>query len=357
MGCTANKESITNRDIDAMQRKEKQESQRIPRVLLLGTGDSGKTTLRKQLQNEYGNKYKSEEARKALAGLIISNLFEGAIQFAKDYLQDTSSVHAELALLQPQLMDLKTESIDSKSAEALNAITFKLPGARAELCKRNNSNLQDCFYVFLEEFEAGYPENWGGPKWVPSETDCVRCRIRTTGVVQETVNLNGSTILMIDVGGQRAERKKWIHSFEDVNTAIFVTSLSEYDHSLFEDQEKNRLLEAIELFEDVVNSRWLQHSSMMLFLNKRDLFEEKFLVRKIPLNASGLFPTAPKDNENIEQAIDWIKSMFQERNKRKDAESLIVHVTTAVDSSNVKLVFNACKQHILRSTLQASFGF
>ena len=34
---------------------------------------------------------------------------------------------------------------------------------------------------------------------------------------------------VFDVGGQRSERKKWIHCFEDVTAIIFIVALSEYD--------------------------------------------------------------------------------------------------------------------------------
>ncbi|VDO54211.1 unnamed protein product [Brugia timori] len=40
---------------------------------------------------------------------------------------------------------------------------------------------------------------------------------------------------VIDVGGQRSERKKWIHCFDNVNAIIFISSLSEYDQTLRED--------------------------------------------------------------------------------------------------------------------------
>lgn len=41
-------------------------------------------------------------------------------------------------------------------------------------------------------------------------------------------------IHMFDVGGQRSERKKWIHCFESVTSIIFCTALSEYDQDLLE---------------------------------------------------------------------------------------------------------------------------
>jgi hypothetical protein len=52
---------------------------------------------------------------------------------------------------------------------------------------------------------------------------------------------------MFDVGGQRSERKKWIHCFENVTTILFLVAISEYDQLLFEDETVNRMQEARKL--------------------------------------------------------------------------------------------------------------
>ena len=41
---------------------------------------------------------------------------------------------------------------------------------------------------------------------------------------------------MFDVGGQRSERKKWVHCFEGVHCLLFVAALSGYDQCLVEDK-------------------------------------------------------------------------------------------------------------------------
>ncbi len=68
-------------------------------------------------------------------------------------------------------------------------------------------------------------------------------------------DIDGSPFEIYDVGGQRNERKKWIHCFDDVTALIFVAALSEYDQTLFEDSTTNRLLEAVELFGEICNNR------------------------------------------------------------------------------------------------------
>lgn len=83
---------------------------------------------------------------------------------------------------------------------------------------------------------------------------------------------------MFDVGGQRSERKKWIHCFENVTTIIFLVAISEYDQLLFEDETVNRMQEALTLFDSICNSRWFTKTSIILFLNKIDRFKEKLPV-------------------------------------------------------------------------------
>ena len=80
---------------------------------------------------------------------------------------------------------------------------------------------------------------------------------------------------MFDVGGQRSERKKWIHCFEGVTAIIFCVALSGYDLVLAEDEEMNRMMESMKLFDSICNNKWFIDTSIILFLNKKDLFNEK----------------------------------------------------------------------------------
>ena len=87
---------------------------------------------------------------------------------------------------------------------------------------------------------------------------------------------------MFDVGGQRSERKKWIHCFEGVTAIIFCVALSGYDLVLAEDEEMNRMMESMKLFDSICNNKWFVETSIILFLNKKDLFEQK--IKYSPLS-------------------------------------------------------------------------
>lgn len=66
-------------------------------------------------------------------------------------------------------------------------------------------------------------------------------RLRTTGIIETLFALGQLNFRMMDVGGQRSERKKWIHCFEGVQCLLFMVALSSYDQSLLEDQNAVRL--------------------------------------------------------------------------------------------------------------------
>lgn len=75
------------------------------------------------------------------------------------------------------------------------------------------------------------------PSYQPHEQDIVQCRARTIGITETTFSLKDNEMLMVDVGGQKSERRKWIHCFQDVTSILFLVSLSGYDQCLVEDKD------------------------------------------------------------------------------------------------------------------------
>ena len=76
--------------------------------------------------------------------------------------------------------------------------------------------------------------------YVPNEQDIVHTRARTIGITETIFHLREHEMLMVDVGGQKSERRKWIHCFQDVTSILFLVSLSGYDQCLIEDKDAVR---------------------------------------------------------------------------------------------------------------------
>ena len=131
---------------------------------------------------------------------------------------------------------------------------------------------------------------------------------------------------MIDVGGQRGERSKWIHQFEDVTAIIFCVGISEYDQVIREDGKTNRLHESLELFENICRNEWLHRKPIILFLNKKDLFEEK--IRRVNLQVC--FPEYKGAND-FKQASAYIEKKFIDAAKKYETP-LFTHITCATDT-------------------------
>ena len=80
------------------------------------------------------------------------------------------------------------------------------------------------------------------PDYVPTQDDILHSRVRTSGIVTEQYEIESVDYEMYDVGGQKNERKKWIHCFDNVTAVVFVAAISEYYQKLFEDQDDNRMV-------------------------------------------------------------------------------------------------------------------
>jgi len=190
-------------------------------------------------------------------------------------------------------------------------------------------------------------------EYLPSPADILLTRVRTSGIVEDKYNIDGTDFVMFDVGGQRNERKKWIHCFDDVSAVIFVAALSEFDQVLFEDDNTNRMEEAVHLFQEICNSRWFTSTSMILFLNKRDLFEEK--IQNTRIKDISQFSQYTGEDFSYEDGIEFFLTLFLQQNKSK-TKDIYHHITCATDSSNIAVVFNACKEIILKNNLEEN-GF
>mmetsp|Transcript_61967 Transcript_61967/g.98657 ORF Transcript_61967/g.98657 Transcript_61967/m.98657 type:complete len:548 (+) Transcript_61967:33-1676(+) len=302
---------------------------RIKKLLLLGAGSSGKSTIFRQLKYVYDAGLNENELnemipimrRNCVAGIMkllqkTQQLFEADASEHKDCYIDLDKATQSVLNSIKTVINLRHEtfddfennflhyidnldddhtsiddhterSIQEKKAtlQALShsiAVVWQLPEIQATWSKRNSALVtfsfpdnMDYFFVKVDKvFEWNY---------LPSSDDIMRCRMKTTGVNHAYYEQEKTTFTITDVGGQRNERRKWIHQFERVTAVIYVAALNHYAAVLYEDESINAMIESIDLFFEVCNMKWFRKTEFILFLNKDDLFRE-FVQRDIPLS-------------------------------------------------------------------------
>jgi guanine nucleotide-binding protein G(i) subunit alpha len=322
-----------------MQSKQMDDSQ-IRKLLLLGAGESGKSTLFKQVISLYGKGF-TEDDRKALRNVVHNNTVLAMKTLVKysDLLKHPVAPENEAS--KQAIQEMKTEApVDAEVAAHIERL-WADAGIKQTYAERAKFQLIDS-----SEYFFGRLADMSKPGYVPNEQDMLRSRVRTTGMVETHFEIDGTKFRMFDVGGQRNERKKWIHCFDAVTAVMFVAAISEYDQTLFEDDQTNRIDEALSLFEEICNSKWFRDTSMILFLNKRDIFEKK--IKVVPI--SNHFPEY-KDGADAEKGAEFFTSLFLSKNKVPQKQ-IYPQVTCATDKNNIQHVFNSVKDTIIRESLK-----
>jgi hypothetical protein len=165
------------------------------------------------------------------------------------------------------------------------------------------------------------------------------------GLVETLFTRGELSITIIDVGGQRSERRKWLHCFDDVDGVAFVVGMSEYDQILSDDATTNRMQESIKVFGQICYSRWFRTTPMLLFLNKKDVFEEKIVYSPI----TKCFPEYNGTGES-DDAANYIQQQFRDKNPSHKRE-VYCHFTNAKDAQNVNFLFDIIVDIILHSNM------
>ncbi|KIM55445.1 hypothetical protein SCLCIDRAFT_1221134 [Scleroderma citrinum Foug A] len=332
---------------DAIDRELDEESKRLKKeckILLLGAGESGKSTIVKQMKIIHQNGFTNEELM-GYRPTIYRNTVDSAqaivLAMRKINVDCISPLNRDNA---DKIMDYRVDPsphsvLSPEIARAIHEL-WQDPIIPTVLDHSSQFYLMDsAAYFFGEVLRIGTYN------YLPTVDDVLRARAKSTGITDTRFNMGQLSIHMFDVGGQRSERKKWIHCFESVTSIIFCTALSEYDQVLLEAKEQNRMEESLILFESVINSRWFLRTSIILFLNKIDVFKVK--LPKVPLEK--YFPEYT-GGADINKAAKYILWRFMQTNRAK--LSIYPHLTQATDTSNIRLVFAAVKETILRNALK-----
>jgi hypothetical protein len=289
-------------------KNEKKKNTKSFKILILGTAESGKSTFLTHMRLNNGAGF-SEQERRDAQDTILSNLLVCVyiILCQQDrVLNEMVKVDESQHLL--ELTEFLFTCLSSREESEIShyVSNFKRPKENdkqsklLDICESediwdirklrkyllwkiwNNQEftntllslghvkLPDSALYFLTHFERIIEDGY-----LPTNKDMLFMKKSTTGVYETSINFQGHLFRMVEVGGQRSERRKWIHCFEDVDSTIFMASLAEYDMNLVEDFSINRLRESIALFKIVLETELFKNRKIILFLNKVDLFEEK----------------------------------------------------------------------------------
>lgn len=145
---------------------------------------------------------------------------------------------------------------------------------------------------------------------------------------------NGKPFTMIDVGGQRTERKKWIHQFENVDAILYICSLSEFDQKCYEDEVTNRMKESLDLFESYINSTYFESSLVYLILNKVDLFTDKI---KKGVKLKDTFKDYTGDQYDEEAAKQYVEGLYKLKDSHDKLRGVIYLTALEKDILKTKL--------------------
>jgi len=316
------------------------------KMLLLGAGESGKSTILKQMQLIHGSGY-SQQERESYKEIIFSNVAQSmkVILEAMEVLniplanEDNKKHQAVILELPPQLEG--TDTLPKEITEAVKALWID-GGVKQCFMRKKEYQLNDSAKYYFDSIDRISQTGF-----MPTDQDILHSRVKTTGITETTFKIDQLTYRMFDVGGQRSERKKWIHCFENVTAVIFLAAISEFDQVLIEDESVNRIQEALTLFDSICNSKWFVNTSMILFLNKKDLFQEKLTYAKL----KDSFPEYEGPNE-YEPASQFLLSKFLELNKSPQTKQIYAHFTCATDTAQIKFVMAAVTDIIIQKNLR-----
>lgn len=335
-----------NDDIEDQLKRDKIKLKNEVKMLLLGAGESGKSTILKQMKLIHDGGFTSEE-KESYKEVIFSNTIQSmkviieAMQILNIPLGDSRNKQAAQLLLDvPGQTD--GDVMPNDLAEAIQKL-WQDSGVQTCFKRSREYQLNDSAKYYFDSIDRIAETDY-----FPTDQDVLRSRVKTTGITETTFNVGELTYRMLDVGGQRSERKKWIHCFENVTAILFLVAISEYDQVLIEDESVNRMQEALTLFDSICNSRWFVKTSIILFLNKIDLFKEKLPVSPL----SKFFPDYQGSSDYDSASIFFLEKFAQLN--QSDTKQIYTHFTCATDTNQIKFVMAAVNDIIIQNNLRES---
>lgn len=312
--------------------------EKLPKLMLIGAGGGGKSTIMKQLRILCGKGFDDQD-RGELVPIVHYNAINSMrLLCTQSKIMKIDVVSQESRNFILNMQDHQ-EVMNPTMVRHLQAL-WRDDGIQHTYQQRHTFPLPlvaHCDY-FLTNAERAADD-----AYLPSNEDILRCSARTTGIVEGSVAVGDSKFVVYDVGGQRAERKKWVHCLKEASCLIYVAGVSGFDEKLVEDPDDNRLSEEFKLFEGVCDM--FPTKQIVLILNKTDTLREKISrAGHKGSKFSAYFPDC-RDDSSYDKVLEWVKAAFLARNKYADRPVSVFNLN-AIDRDQVLATFGQIKVRV-----------
>ncbi|KAJ3794293.1 guanine nucleotide binding protein, alpha subunit [Lentinula aff. detonsa] len=214
-----------------------------------------------------------------------------------------------------------------------------------QMLEKQNLRLEEMAGFFLDSLPDITAE-----RYLPTDEHILRARLKTLGVSEHQIKVSagsdvGSDWRIFDVGGHR--------SLNNLNAIIFLAPISAFDQVLAEAPKVNRLEDSVSLWTSIVANKILQHTDLILFLNKCDLMAAK-LASGIKLKDYVVsYGNRPND---FESTTNYLRKKFAGILKENSPlpRTFYCHYTSVTDALSTQKVIASIKDMLMRDTLKNS---
>ncbi|KAH9835198.1 guanine nucleotide binding protein, alpha subunit [Rhodofomes roseus] len=198
------------------------------------------------------------------------------------------------------------------------------------------------------------------PRYVPTDEDILRARLKTLGITEYRFSIKEGTLggitrdwRIYDVGGHRSLRAAWAPYFDDMNAILFLAPISCFDQTLEEDPTVNRLEDSVVLWKTIVSNPLLAKTSIVLFLNKVDIFKAKL---EAGIKLSKYIVSYGNRTNDFDSTSIYLKRKFAQIHKERSPEPRMFycHFTTVTDTKSTQHILADVQDTVVVRSLKDS---
>jgi len=275
-GICGSHRSETDLRISSDLRHETKEVKKTVKVLLLGVSNAGKSTLLRQLSINHGEASTDDSYKIDMRLLLRLNAIIGIKKLFR------YCTRIDLSL--PDKCVKANELLDNDGSFEL-AEDFSVATVQSLITIWEDVS-EDIFEEAAEKYEElrhlkylmEIMDRMSEKGYMPTSDDMLHARRTTVGIYSEDIHFNGYLWQCIDVGGQKSERRKWIHCFDNVDVLVYCVNLASFDEPCPYNKDRCILDDSLSVWKSILAT--FTAEPIVLVFNKVDLFKHKMAERK-----------------------------------------------------------------------------